>query len=183
MSAVRKQAPVGAKTRAGEHARAQRPPRSVNVAIITVSDTRRDAEDTSGALAESLLTGAGAVVVSRAWVRDQVAAIRSAARRALAGRGTDVVLFTGGTGVAPRDVTPEALEPLLERALPGFGERFRQRSWASVGSAAWMSRAGAGVARGRLVVYLPGSTGAVRQALEELLIPELAHVVRLLGRF
>jgi len=116
-------------------------------------------------------------------VKDDVAAIRRAARAALAKRAVDVVLLTGGTGLSPRDVTPEALEPLLERQLPGFGERFRALSAREVGSAAWLSRAGAGVARGRLVVYLPGSSGAVRQALQELLIPELVHAVRLLGRF
>ncbi len=169
--------------RAPEHARAQRAPRPVGVAIITVSDTRRRADDTGGALAERLLTRSGCTVLARAWVRDDVAAIRAALRKQLARRGVDAVVLSGGTGVAPRDVTPEAVEPLLERALPGFGERFRALSWASVGSAAWLSRAGAGVARGRLVVYLPGSVGAVREALESLLIPELVHVVRLLGRF
>jgi len=122
-------------------------------------------------------------VLARTWVRDEVTAIRAALRKQLARRGVDAVVLSGGTGVAPRDVTPDAVEPLLERALPGFGERLRALSWASVGSAAWLSRAGAGVARGRLVVYLPGSAGAVRQALEALLIPELVHVVRLLGRF
>lgn len=169
--------------RAREHARAQRAPRPPAVAIITVSDTRRGADDTSGALAEQLLTRAGCAPIARAWVRDDVAAIRAALRKQLGKRGVDAVVLTGGTGVAPRDVTPEAVEPLLDRALPGFGERFRALSSATVGSAAWLSRAGAGVARGRLVVYLPGSVGAVRQALESLLIPELVHVVRLLGRF
>ena len=169
--------------RAPEHARAPRAPRAIGVAIVTVSDTRRGAEDTSGALAEKLLADAGANVASRAWVRDDVAAIRRATRAALAKRAVDVVVLTGGTGLSTRDVTPEALEPLLDRTLPGFGERFRALSAREVGSAAWLSRAGAGVARGRLVVYLPGSSGAVRQALEELLIPELTHVVRLLGRF
>jgi molybdenum cofactor biosynthesis protein B len=168
--------------RTAEHARAQRPPRAIGVAIITVSDTRRGADDTSGALAETLLERAGAEP-TRAWVKDDVAGIRRAVRAALARRGVDVVVLTGGTGLSPRDVTPEAIEPLLDRALPGFGERFRALSAREVGSAAWLSRAGAGVARGRLVVYLPGSSGAVRQALEELLIPELAHAVRLLGRF
>ena len=168
--------------RAPEHARAQRAPRAVGVAIITVSDTRRGADDTSGALAEKLLSGAGASV-ARAWVKDDIPAIRRAVRAALGKRTIDVVLLTGGTGLAPRDVTPGALEPLLDRPLPGFGERFRALSAREVGSAAWLSRAGAGVARGRLVVYLPGSSGAVRQALEELLIPELTHAVRLLGRF
>jgi molybdenum cofactor biosynthesis protein B len=175
--------PRRAGTRPAEHARAQRAPRAIGVAIVTVSDTRRGADDTSGALAEKLLAGAGASVVTRAWVKDDVAAVRRALRAALARRGVDVVVLTGGTGLSPRDVTPEALEPLLDRPLPGFGERFRALSAREVGSAAWLSRAGAGVARGRLVVYLPGSSGAVRQALEELLIPELVHAVRLLGRF
>ena len=165
------------------HARGQKGPRAIGVAIVTVSDTRRGGDDTSGALAEQRLAKSGASVESRAWVKDDVTAIRRAVRSALGKRTVDVVLLTGGTGLAPRDVTPEAVEPLLDRALPGFGERFRALSAREVGSAAWLSRAGAGVARGRLVVYLPGSSGAVRQALDELLIPELAHAVRLLGRF
>jgi molybdopterin adenylyltransferase len=181
--AVRRTAGGRVASRAREHARAQRAPRPVGVAIITVSDTRRGKDDTSGALAEELLTGAGCAPITRAWVRDNVAAIRAVVRKQLAKRGVDAVVLTGGTGVAPRDVTPEAVESLLDRSLPGFGECFRALSWASVGSAAWLSRAGAGVARGRLVVYLPGSAGAVRQGLESLLIPELVHVVRLLGRF
>jgi molybdenum cofactor biosynthesis protein B len=180
---ARRAAGVREPARAREHARAQRAPRPVGVAIITVSDTRRGADDTSGALAETLLANAGCTPIARAWARDDVAAIRAAVRKQLASRAVDAVVLTGGTGVAPRDVTPEAVEPLLDRALPGFGERFRALSWATVGSAAWLSRAGAGVARGRLVVYLPGSSGAVRQALDSLLIPELVHVVRLLGRF
>ena len=171
-----------AAPRRGVHASGQHASRPVAVALVTVSDTRSGPADTSGALAERLLLRAGARLAGRAWVRDTVVAIRSAARRALARRDVDVLLLTGGTGVAPRDVTPEALRPLLERELPGFGERFRAFSWASVGSAAWLSRAGAGVARGRLVVYLPGSVGAVRDALEQLLLPELVHAVRLLGR-
>ena len=170
-------------TRPAEHARAQRAPRTIGVGIITVSDTRRGDDDTSGALAERLLTHAGCKVIARAWSRDDVARIRAALRKALGRASVDAVVLTGGTGMAPRDVTPEAVEPLLERTLPGFGERFRALSWTEVGTAAWLSRAGAGVARGRLVVYLPGSTGAVRQALTSLLIPELVHVLRLLGRF
>ncbi len=174
---------LAASGRKGAHATEQRAIRPVGVAIVTVSDSRRGEHDTSGALAEQLITAAGQAVTLRAWVRDDVRAIRAALRRALARRDTDAVVLTGGTGVAARDVTPEAVEPLLERSLPGFGERFRAVSWASVGPAAWLSRAGAGVARGRLVVYLPGSSAAVRDALEHLLIPELVHAVRLLGRF
>jgi molybdenum cofactor biosynthesis protein B len=173
---------VATRSRAGEHGTAQKAARKVGVAVLTVSDTRRGERDTSGALAEQLLTAAGHTVTSRAWVRDDIRAIRAALRLVLARRDTDAVVLTGGTGIAKRDVTPEAVEPLLDVTLPGFGERFRAASWASVGPAAWLSRAGAGVAQGRLVVYLPGSSGAVRDGLERLVIPELVHAVRLLGR-
>ena len=173
---------IAARARAGVHATAQKAARKVGVAVLTVSDTRRGESDTSGALAVQLFTAAGHAVTSRAWVRDDIRAIRDALRRALARKDTDAVVLTGGTGIAKRDVTPEAVEPLLDISLPGFGERFRAASWASVGPAAWLSRAGAGVAKGRLVVYLPGSSGAVRDGLELLVIPELVHAVRLLGR-
>lgn len=122
-------------------------------------------------------------MVSRAWVRDEAPAIRRAVRAALARRDVDAVLVAGGTGVAPRDVTPEAVAPLVQRWLPGFGEMFRMLSMRQVGSAAWLSRAAAGVARGRLLVILPGSPAAVRLAADRLLVPELAHAARLLGRF
>jgi molybdenum cofactor biosynthesis protein B len=148
-----------------------------------VSDSRGPREDASGDRIQRLLAHAGHTVVSRAWVRDQPGAVRRAVRRALADPGVDVVIATGGTGVAPRDRTPEALAPLLEKRLPGFGEQFRMLSARQVGTAAWLSRAEAGVASGKLVVSLPGSTRAVELALSRLLLPELAHVIRLIGRF
>src|SRR6185436_2588455 len=114
---------------------------------------------------QRLFEAAGHRIVSRAWVRDEIADIRRAARDALRDDGVDLVMVTGGTGVAPRDRTPEALEPLIERPLAGFGERFRALSVDQVGSAAWLSRAGAGIARGRLVVMLPGNNRAVELAL------------------
>ncbi|MEK7330357.1 MAG: MogA/MoaB family molybdenum cofactor biosynthesis protein, partial [Candidatus Eisenbacteria bacterium] len=125
----------------------------------------------------------GLGVVSRDWVTDDAPAIRRVVRAALARRDVDAVLVTGGTGVAPRDVTPEAVAPLVQRWLPGFGELFRVLSHREVGGAAWLSRAAAGVARGRLLVILPGSPAAVRLAADRLLVPELAHAARLLGRF
>ncbi len=158
-------------------------PRTIGCAIVTVSDTRKAHDDQSGARAHELLERAGHEVVRRAWVRDDIAAIRKAVRAALKLPAVDVVIVTGGTGLAKRDVTPEALAPLFQRELPGFGELFRARSVAQVGAAAWLSRAAAGEAAGRLLVMLPGSTPAVELALEELLLPELAHAVRLLGRF
>jgi molybdenum cofactor biosynthesis protein B len=150
--------------------------------VITVSDTRGVGDDASGDAIARRLERAGHAVVLRAWVRDEPAAIRRAVRGALAKRGVDAVILTGGTGVSPRDRTPEALAPLIERELPGFGELFRLRSFEQVGAAAWLSRAGAGVARGRLIVFLPGSTRAVELALDEVLLPELVHVLRMLGR-
>ncbi|MFN8589220.1 MAG: MogA/MoaB family molybdenum cofactor biosynthesis protein [Candidatus Eisenbacteria bacterium] len=158
-------------------------PRPVGVAIVTVSDTRGPHDDGSGARAHEMFEHAGHEVVQRAWVRDEIPAIRKAVRALLKRADVDAVLVTGGTGVAPRDVTPEALAPLFSRELPGFGELFRAKSVAQVGAAAWLSRATAGVASGRLLVVLPGSTAAVELALESLLLPELAHAVRLLGRF
>ncbi len=168
--------------RAGVHGRAKGP-RPVGCALITVSDTRRGRADTAGALAERLLARAGHRVALRAWVKDEPAQLRRAARAALARDGIDVVIVTGGTGIAPRDRSPEALAPLVERWLPGFGELFRVLSVRQVGPAAWLSRAAAAVARGRLLVILPGSRAAVELALKELLLPELDHAVRMLGRF
>jgi len=172
----------GSRPRRGAHARRGRADRPATCVVITVSDTRGRARDVSGSNAETLLRSAGHNVAKREWVRDEIRAIRRAVRRALSLRGTDLVVLTGGTGIATRDVTPEAVRPLLERELPGFGELFRARSFEQVGAAAWLSRAGAGVARGRLLAYLPGSPAAVTLGLGEILVPELAHALRLLGR-
>jgi len=158
-----------------EH-RAQAPDR-VRAAIVTVSDTRTLETDQGGALIEELMLGAGHVVVGRQLVKDEIDRIRAAVRESLEARGVDVILITGGTGIAPRDVTPEAIAPLLERSLPGFGELFRMLSYEEVGPAAMLSRAMAGVARAKLIVALPGSRGAIRTALEELLLPEMGHLI------
>ena len=169
--------------RTAAHAASARGGHPAGCAILTVSDTRHAATDTSGAVIERLLVRARHRVVRRAWVRDERTAIRRAARAALARPEVDVLIVTGGTGLAPRDVTPEALTPLIERWLPGFGELFRWVSMGQVGSAAWLSRAAAGVARGRLVVMLPGSTPAVTLAMKRLILPELIHAARMLGRY
>src|SRR5262249_18724640 len=127
-----------------------------------------------------LLLRARHEVLGRAWVPDEPPAIRRAVRAGLKRRGADVILLTGGTGMAPRDRTPEAVASLLDLDLPGFGEQFRALSARQVGSAAWLSRAGAGVAKGRLVVWLPGAPRAVRLAVSRLLLPQLPHVLGLL---
>jgi molybdenum cofactor biosynthesis protein B len=144
--------------------------------VITVSDTRTLADDSGGALLVELLEGAGHRVVDRCLVRDEVDAIRAAIDAAVMRDDIHAVLLTGGTGIAVRDVTPEALEPILDRVIPGFGELFRMLSYQEIGSAALLSRALAGTARGRVVVALPGSRAAIRLAVEKLLLPELPHL-------
>lgn len=151
-------------------------PEQVPTAVITVSDTRSLETDTGGALVVEHLEKAGHPLASREIVPDEPAAIAGAVERALADDGVRAILLTGGTGVAPRDVTPDTVEPLLERVVPGFGELFRQLSYDDIGSAALLSRALAGLARGRVIFVIPGSRGAVRLAMEKLIVPEIGHL-------
>jgi molybdenum cofactor biosynthesis protein B len=150
----------------------------VRIATLTLSDTRTAADDEGGRLLGDLLRAAGFEVASHAIVREDDEAIRAAV---LDRCGADVgaVVLTGGTGIAPRDRTIEVLAPLFEKVLDGFGEAFRRLSWDAVGPRAILSRAAAGVIRGRVVVALPGSPGAVRLGVEQLLAPTLAHAVAL----
>jgi molybdenum cofactor biosynthesis protein B len=152
------------------------------VCVLTVSDTRTPETDSGGARVAELLAAAGHAVAAREIVRDEAAEIAGALRAALARDGVDAVILTGGTGVAPRDVTPEAVEPLLERVVPGFGELFRMLSYQEIGPAAMLSRALAGIRAGRAIFSLPGSPAACRLALERLILPELPHIIGLLGR-
>jgi molybdenum cofactor biosynthesis protein B len=149
---------------------------AVATAVITVSDTRTLDDDTGGALVAEMLEGDRHPVVARQIVPDDSAAIARALRAVLANADVRAVIFTGGTGVAPRDVTPEAVEPLLDRVIPGFGELFRMLSYEDIGSAALVSRALAGLASGRVVFVLPGSRGAVKLAMSKLVLPELGHL-------
>jgi molybdenum cofactor biosynthesis protein B len=149
---------------------------SVTCAVLTVSDTRTLETDAGGALAASLLQEAGHPVALRRVVRDEPAEISACLEEALAHPHVQVVVLTGGTGVAPRDRTPEAVEPHLDRVLPGFGELFRQLSYAEIGAAAMLSRALAGIAEGRVVFVLPGSRAALRLAFEKLILPEIGHL-------
>ena len=148
----------------------------VATAVITVSDTRTLETDTGGGRVAELLAQGGHPIVSREIVRDDPRAIADALEKALGGEETRAVILTGGTGIAPRDVTPESVEPLLDRVIPGFGELFRALSFADIGSAALLSRALAGIKAGRVVFVLPGSRGAVELAMEKLILPELGHL-------
>jgi molybdenum cofactor biosynthesis protein B len=158
-------------------------PRRVRCAVITVSDTRTEATDEGGRTVREELERAGHEVARRAIVPDEPGAIRAALDAALASdAGIDAVILTGGTGIAPRDVTYEVVSAVIEKRLDGFGELFRRLSFDEVGPAAMLSRAVAGVARGRVVAALPGSPAACKLAVERLLAPELGHMVGLLRR-
>jgi molybdenum cofactor biosynthesis protein B len=151
-------------------------PKSVPTVVVTVSDTRTLETDTGGALVQQYLEEAGHEVLARTIVADERQAITTALERALELPECRALIFTGGTGVAPRDVTPDAVEPLLERVIPGFGEIFRQLSFEEIGSAALLSRSLGGLAQGRVVFVVPGSRGAVRLAMERLILPEIGHL-------
>jgi molybdenum cofactor biosynthesis protein B len=160
-----------------EH-RAQAPD-CVRCLVLTVSDTRTLETDKGGALIAELLENAGHFVVERKIVSDDPCAIASAVRPALEwAEEIEAIIVTGGSGVGPRDVTPEALRPLLTKELPGFGEIFRMLSWHEVGAASMLSRAFAGVVERTALFVLPGSTNAVRLAMEKLIAPELGHLLR-----
>jgi len=156
-------------------------PVAVPCAILTVSDTRRPGTDRSGAWLRAALRRAGHPVVETAIVRDEPREVRAQLRRfARAGTPVRAILITGGTGIAPRDRTYEAVAGLLEKRLDGFGELFRMLSYREIGAAAMLSRAVAGTWRGRLLFVMPGSQAAVRLAARRLIVPELGHAAGLL---
>jgi len=152
-------------------------PKSVNLAIITVSDTRTEVDDLSGRAIVDTMAKAGHRIVRRIIVKDEVEEIQKALRELIEDSGVQAVVMNGGTGIARRDVTLEAITPFQEKSIPGFGELFRALSYAEVGSAALMSRSSAFVTEGKIVFCLPGSEMAVRLAVEKLIAPELGHMV------
>jgi molybdenum cofactor biosynthesis protein B len=179
-TAARAPVPTGAASPARAHdARARAALPVLRAAVITASDTRSAADDASGDLLVAGLLAAGHAVVDRRIVRDEIAALSVAVTGAIAA-GADVVIVTGGTGVAPRDVTPEALRALGMRELPGYGEVFRARSFARVGAPALFSRACAGTLGQAVVFALPGSPDACATALPVLLsgLHHLLHQLR-----
>jgi molybdenum cofactor biosynthesis protein B len=157
-------------------------PRSIGCWVLTVSDTKTPETDTSGQLIRKLLSEAGHQVVGSSIVRDEPKDVQRVIREACANDAVRAVIVTGGTGITSRDSTYEAIDALLEKRLPGFGELFRSLSYEEIGAAAMMSRAQLGVHARRIVVSLPGSPNACRLALEKLLIPELSHLIREVSR-
>lgn len=154
----------------------QSAPATVRCAVVTVSDTRTEATDRSGARIKEFLQAAGHSIVGYRIVQDEPEQIRAVLEQ-LDDSTTDAVLINGGTGISRRDRTYEAVSAMLEKKLDGFGELFRMLSYAEIGAAAMLSRAVAGTFRGMVVFSMPGSTAAVTLAMEKLITPELSHLV------
>ena len=150
----------------------------VAIAILTVSDTRTEATDTSGALLASRLSAAGHTLAARAIVPDDTYQIRAVVSTWIADARVDVVITTGGTGITGRDGTPEAIAPLLDKQIEGFGEMFRSLSYAEIGTSTLQSRALAGVANGTYVFCVPGSSGACATAWDRLIAAQLDYRTR-----
>jgi molybdenum cofactor biosynthesis protein B len=159
-------------------------PASVRCAVLTVSDTRTEANDTGGGAIVTLLRENGHEVVFKQIVRDEPDQVRALISKWIEGdeRTVQAIITTGGTGISSRDRTYEAVTSLLDKQLDGFGELFRMLSFQEIGAGAMLSRACAGVARGRIVICLPGSEHAVRLAMTRLILPELGHLVREISR-
>ncbi|HWA01628.1 MAG TPA: molybdenum cofactor biosynthesis protein B [Caulobacterales bacterium] len=145
------------------------PFKPVNVAVLTVSDTRDEESDTSGALLAQMIARDGHRVVARAMVRDDAAEIRACVKGWLAAADIDAIISTGGTGLTGRDVTPEALRPLFDKEIEGFAIVWHMLSFQSVGLSTLQSRACAGVAGGTFIFALPGSNGACRDGWENVI--------------
>ena len=155
-----------------------RPFLAVNIAILTVSDTRTEANDTSGATLAELAAKSGHRVVARRIVKDDRAQIIQQLKAWIGDPNVDVVISTGGTGVTGRDVTPEAFQQVYEKEIAGFGELFRWLSYAKIGTSTIQSRATAGVAGGTYLFALPGSPSACRDAWEGILVHQLDNRFR-----
>lgn len=159
------------------HEHKEKGKKSIRCFVVTVSDTRDESTDTSGQTIKKCLTDDGHQATGYRIVKDEPAQIESLLKEALAQSDVDAVIVNGGTGIAPRDGTYEVVSHLLEKKLDGFGEVFRYLSYLDIGSAAIMSRAAAGSARGKILISLPGSKGAVTLAMEKLILPEIRHMV------
>ncbi|MDH3603958.1 MAG: molybdenum cofactor biosynthesis protein MoaB [Candidatus Tectomicrobia bacterium] len=157
----------------------QQAPDRVRCAVITVSDTRTPDNDTSGQYMQEALNRAGHHVSAYMIVKDEPEEIRGLLTHYMRADDTDAVLLSGGTGLSSRDGTYEVVQSCLDKELTGFGELFRMLSYEEIGAAAMMSRATAGVGLGTVIVSMPGSSAAVRLAMDKLILPELAHMTHI----
>jgi molybdenum cofactor biosynthesis protein B len=159
------------------HEHKEKGKKSIRCFVITVSDTRDATSDTSGQTIKQFLTDEGHRTTGYRIVKDEPLDIKALLEQALSQNDVDAVIVNGGTGISPRDGTFEVVDRFLEKKLDGFGELFRYLSFLDIGSAAMMSRAAAGTARGKVLISLPGSKGAVTLAMEKLILPEIRHMV------
>lgn len=159
------------------HEHKARAKKSIRCFVVTVSDTRDEGADTSGQAIKKYLSDEGHQPAGYRIVKDEPHQIEAVLNEALGGGDVEAVIVNGGTGIAPRDGTYEVVSRFLEKKLDGFGEIFRYLSFLDIGSAAIMSRAAAGTARGKVLISLPGSKGAVTLAMEKLILPEIRHMV------
>lgn len=146
-------------------------------AVLTLSDTRTEGTDTSGQLTQRLLTDAGHTVAHYQILKDDPAQFTPLLDRLLIDPAIDAVLTNGGTGISKRDQTIDVIEKALDRPLPGFGELFRMLSWEQIAAGALLSRAAGGIARGKPLFAMPGSTKAVELAMTRLILPQLRHIL------
>lgn len=158
--------------------KATRPFTPLNVAVLTLSDTRTRANDSSGDLLVEKLTAVGHRVVAREIVREDMDKLRAQFKVWIDDPNIDVIISTGGTGMTRRDITPEALRPFITKPIPGFGELFRWLSYAEIGTSTIQSRAEAGIADGTVIFMLPGSTNACRLGMEQIILSQLDATYR-----
>lgn len=159
------------------HEHKERAKKGIRCFVLTVSDTRDETTDTSGQAIKKYFSDEGHEIAGYRIVKDEPVQIKALLNEALGGTDVEAVIVNGGTGIAPRDGTYEVVSGFLEKKLAGFGEIFRYLSYLDIGSAAIMSRAAAGTARGKILISLPGSKGAVTLAMEKLILPEIRHMV------
>ena len=167
---------------ATHHEHKHHAPRSIGCMVITCSDTRTPETDTSGQLIQKLLKEQGHTIAAYHLVKDGPAQITARVTEGIANDAVQAIIINGGTGISRRDSTFEAVDAMLEKRLDGFGEVFRYLTYQEIGSPAIMSRATAGIIKGRVLFSTPGSENAVRLAMEKLILPELGHLVKELSK-
>ncbi|MFH1031571.1 MAG: molybdenum cofactor biosynthesis protein B [Chloroflexota bacterium] len=156
----------------------EKSPKSVSCAVLTISDSRSEETDESGKLIKERLSQNGHKVAAYSLLKNDAIAIKNRINELLSKDEVQVIITSGGTGVSHRDITIETLFPMLEKKLDGFGELFRLLTFQEIGTASVMSRAMAGVAKGKVIICIPGSLGAVTLAMDKLILFEIGHMVR-----
>ena len=162
----------------GYHEHKQLAPKSVNCSVVVISDSRTEQNDESGKLIMQLLKSNGHKVLSYCILKNDADSIRKKIDELLNEKSLQVIINSGGTGISHRDITIEAISPTLEKKIDGFGELFRFLTYQQIGTASIMSRAMAGIVKGKVIICLPGSVKAVNLAVESIILPEIGHLVR-----